>query len=98
MTKRRAVTFEDWKYQWCHELALMIDNDPVLLRKMRAFVGEIIDFDWDERMGMVIHFEKTLAYRLEIDHPRRNAPGDHTGWLELLEHYTAKVLEERSYE
>ena len=92
------MTFEGWKYQWCHELALMIDNDQELLRRMRELVGRIIDTDWVEPDWAVYALRRKIGHRLEIDHPGHNAPSDFDGWADLLEHYEAQVLEERRYE
>lgn len=89
------MTFEDWKYQWCHELALMIDNDQELLRRTRCLVGEIIDRKHGDRERMV----EELPRRLWTFCPQPGGIGGHMdGWAELLEHYEAQVLEERKRE
>jgi hypothetical protein len=87
-------TFEGWKYQWCHELALMIDNDQVLLEKVRRLISQIIDRKHGDRERMVNELPRRL--RAICPQPGGGCPID--GWEELLEHYEAQVLEERRYE
>jgi len=73
-------------------LALTIDNDQVLLRKVRDRVGTIIDGNWSKQSDMARVLRDTLYMRFGIEYLR----GELDGWQELLEHYEAQVLEERN--
>ena len=93
------MTFEGWKYQWCHELALMIDNDRELLSITRELVSEILERDHADRMLMARELREKTRYGFELgQYPVPLGGISMDGWLELLEHYEAQVLEERSYE
>ena len=88
------MTFEGWTHQWAHELALRIDNDQELLRRMRELVGEIIDRDWSLWGFAALTLLAEIDQRLGIDTGYKTG-ADLAGWIDLLEHYKAQVLEER---
>lgn len=83
------MTFGGWKHQWCYELALSIDNDQVLLGKVRRLAREIIDRKHGDRKQMV----EELSRRLWAVCPQPSGGCPMDGWEELLEHYGFRYWE-----
>ena len=96
--------FEGWSHKYGWELALAIDNNSLILDRVLALVGECIDRKHGNRIKMVYEFIRRLWAHtcileggVMVSKVPRYTGMYFEGWVEVFEHYEAKVRDMRRH-